>query len=56
MASDVRLLKRWTVARDVDAFNELVARYADFVYATCHRILGNRADAEDVTQECFFGL
>ncbi|MBI5094836.1 MAG: sigma-70 family RNA polymerase sigma factor [Candidatus Hydrogenedentes bacterium] len=53
---DTALLKRWTEHRDAEAFNDLVSRHADLVYATCKRILGNPAEAEDVAQECFLKL
>jgi RNA polymerase sigma factor (sigma-70 family) len=54
--SDAALLERWWAARDADAFAEIVARHSGMVYATCRRILGNPADAEDVAQECFLEL
>ena len=54
--SDATLLERWRLRRDAEAFNEIVSRYADLVYATCKRVLKNEADAEDVTQECFVRL
>ena len=54
--NDTVLLERWTRFRDSDAFMELVVRHSAMVYATCLRILGNSADAEDVTQECFLEL
>ena len=38
---------------DRDAFAELVAPYRDRVYATALRVLGNREDAAEVTQEAF---
>ncbi|MBC7185770.1 MAG: sigma-70 family RNA polymerase sigma factor [Calditrichaeota bacterium] len=38
---------------DVGAFEELVRRYQDKVMATCVRMLGNHADAEDAAQEVF---
>jgi RNA polymerase sigma-70 factor (ECF subfamily) len=53
---DTLLLRQWTARRDAEAFNELVIRHADAVYATCRRILRNDADAEDVSQECFLRL
>ncbi|HIJ65453.1 MAG TPA: sigma-70 family RNA polymerase sigma factor [Candidatus Hydrogenedentes bacterium] len=53
---DGALLKRWVERRDAEAFDELVGRYADMVFATSRRILGNPADAEEVAQECFLKL
>lgn len=38
---------------DPRAFGELVARYERRIYGLCLRILGNREDAEDATQEAF---
>jgi len=53
---DTTLLQHWATRRDAEAFNEIVTRYVDLVYGTCRRVLGNAADAEDVTQECFIRL
>ena len=47
------LFDRWVRERDAEAFKTLAERYAAMVYATCTRILGNAADAEEVAQECF---
>lgn len=41
------------VARDERAFNELVQAYGRRVSALVLRMLGNRAEAEDLTQEVF---
>ena len=54
--SDLALLARWQDRRDASAFNELVRRHADMVYATCRRVLNDPSDAEDVAQECFVTL
>ena len=35
------------------AFGELVARYKDLVYGMVHRLVGNRAQADDLAQEVF---
>jgi RNA polymerase sigma-70 factor (ECF subfamily) len=51
--SDSTLLLKWIDRRDPEAFKELTTRYAGMVYATCTRILGNVAEAEDATQDCF---
>jgi RNA polymerase sigma-70 factor (ECF subfamily) len=41
--------------RDGDrrAFSELVRRHQAVVYRSCYRILGNREDAKDASQEAF---
>ena len=36
-----------------DEFEAFVRRYEDMVYATAVRLLGNRAEAEDVAQTVF---
>ncbi len=54
--SDKNLWKLWAQHRDADAFATIVARHSRMVFATCRRILGNAAEAEDVTQECFLDL
>ena len=41
------------VARDERAFNELVRAYERRVFALVLRMLGNRAEAEDLAQEVF---
>lgn len=38
---------------DLDAFNQLVEKYQQQVYNLAMRMLGNRQDAEDATQEIF---
>lgn len=38
---------------DDDAFSEIVERYQRPVYNLCYRLLGNRGDAEDASQEAF---
>ena len=51
--SDLTLLRKWASEGDAEAFKEIASRYAAMVYATCNRVLGNAAEAEDVAQECF---
>ncbi|NMM44499.1 sigma-70 family RNA polymerase sigma factor [Rhodospirillaceae bacterium KN72] len=43
-------------AGEPGAFRSLLDRYADRVFANCYRVLGNRTDAEDATQESFARL
>ena len=38
---------------DAEAFGELVLRYQTSVFNVCYRILHERAEAEDMTQETF---
>lgn len=40
---------------DRSAFGELMTRHERRIYGLCFRILGNREDAEDATQEAFIG-
>jgi len=54
--ADLDLLKRFTQARDADAFSQIVERYQDSVYSTCVRVLDDPAGAEDASQECFLRL
>jgi len=42
--------------RDVPAYEELVHRYQGPMYRLALRMLGNRADAEDVLQEVFLSV
>ena len=38
---------------DRRAFSELVRRYQSVVFRSCYRVLGDREDAKDATQEAF---
>src|SRR5690242_15944763 len=51
-ANEAKLIER-LVARDERAFNDLVRAYERRVSALVLRMLGNRAEAEDLTQEVF---
>lgn len=53
LASDLRTLVSQCLAGDQRAMTELVARYQNQVFGLCYRMLGNRHDAEDATQETF---
>ena len=48
-----RLLIRKLRERDEKAFREIVETYGDRVYNLTYRMLGNREEAEDVSQEVF---
>ena len=56
LQQDMALVEKWRARRDADAFAVIVRRHAALVYATSLRITRNRADAEDVAQECFAAL
>ena len=46
-------LVRQTLSGNEDGFTGLVDRYKDKIYNLAYRMLGNREEAEDVTQETF---
>jgi RNA polymerase sigma-70 factor (ECF subfamily) len=48
-----RLLIRKLRERDEKAFREIVETYSDRIYNLTYRMLGNREEAEDVSQEVF---
>jgi len=54
--TDRALLQQFSSGQNADAFARIVERYQDLVYCTCLRILGNAADAQDATQDCFLRL
>jgi RNA polymerase sigma-70 factor (ECF subfamily) len=49
---EARLISRLR-ARDLDAFEELVAQFERPVYALCFRLLGDAEEARDAAQETF---
>ncbi|MCE9573451.1 MAG: sigma-70 family RNA polymerase sigma factor [Deltaproteobacteria bacterium] len=51
-----RMLLRRLRERDEKAFRELVAEHRDKVFNMTYRMLGNRAEAEDVAQEVFISV
>ena len=53
MAPDDRGLIERVARGDESAFGELVDRYQDRLFTVAHRLLGNRADAEDAIQRAF---
>src|SRR5437763_14078675 len=53
---DLMLLERFREGGDQEAFAEIVRRYAGAVFSTCVRILGDKARADDASQETFYRL
>jgi RNA polymerase sigma-70 factor (ECF subfamily) len=51
--AEEQLLITRCLAGDVEAFRPLVGRYQRVVFSIALRMLGSRADAEDVTQQAF---
>ena len=51
-SSDDAIVKR-CLEGDIDAFGLLVDRYQNAVYGLCYHMVGNFADAQDLTQEAF---
>lgn len=54
--SDNRLLRRFAVEGDQEAFEELVRRHAGMARAVCRRVLGPSGDADDAAQTAFVSL
>ena len=52
-SEELVLLCQHTLPHDTRAFEALVTRYKNRVFAVAYRILGSRQDAEDQTQEVF---
>ncbi len=52
VALDKALVARFK-AGDESAFEEMVSRYWDRIYAMVHKLLGNTQDAEEFTQDAF---
>ena len=50
---DVRILVDRALSGDQHAMQQIVNRYKQRVYGLCYRMLGQREDAEDVSQEAF---
>ncbi|MFU8804288.1 MAG: sigma-70 family RNA polymerase sigma factor [Bradymonadaceae bacterium] len=51
-----RKMIRGLRARDEDAFSEVVRLYQHKVFNVCYRIVGDRQEAEDVSQEVFIAV
>ncbi|HUG47875.1 MAG TPA: sigma-70 family RNA polymerase sigma factor [Candidatus Limnocylindria bacterium] len=52
-ARDRALVER-ALAGDLDAFNQLVLHYQDYLFALCVRVVHDREAAADAVQEAFF--
>lgn len=51
--SDEELVSAFVASGDAQALEVLLARHESFVFGLAYRILGNRADALDATQDVF---
>jgi len=54
-SEDIEIVNR-CLAGDVNAFEVLIDRYKKAVYNTAYRMMGNREEAEDVSQEAFIRM
>lgn len=54
-SSDQEIVEK-AVGGDAKAFRQLVEKHQSFVYKLAHRFVGERDDAEDITQESFIRL
>src|SRR2546430_2747080 len=55
-SADAKLLERFALDRDAEAFQEIVRRHGGLVLNACRRLLGNAHRAEDATQAVFLIL
>ena len=53
---DTELHRTWVRNKDADAFTSIVRIHSEMVFGACRRVLRNDADAEEITQECFWKL
>lgn len=54
-ACDIDIIKM-CLDGDTDAFEELITRYKKLIFNTAYRMMGNREEAEDITQEVFIKI
>jgi RNA polymerase sigma-70 factor (ECF subfamily) len=55
IVSDIEIINR-CLSGDVNAFETLIERYKKAIYNTAFRMMGNREEAEDVSQEAFIRM
>ncbi|MHB1392807.1 MAG: RNA polymerase sigma factor [Clostridia bacterium] len=55
IASDIEIVNQ-CLAGDVNAFEVLIERYKKAIFNTAFRMMGNREEAEDVSQEAFIRM
>jgi RNA polymerase sigma-70 factor (ECF subfamily) len=53
--SDIEIVNR-CLSGEIDAFEVLIDRYKRAVYSTAFRMMGNKEEAEDVSQEAFIRM
>ncbi|HEV8516579.1 MAG TPA: sigma-70 family RNA polymerase sigma factor [Candidatus Limnocylindrales bacterium] len=49
-----RLLVERALGGELEAFNDLVAAYQDYLFALCVRVVGDRESAADAVQDAFY--
>ncbi len=54
-ACDIDIIKM-CLGGNTDAFEELITRYKKLIFNTAYRMMGNREEAEDITQEVFIKI
>ncbi len=54
-ASDIEIINR-CLGGEVDAFGTLIERYKRAIFNTAFRMMGNREEAEDISQEAFIRI
>lgn len=56
MSESEELLIKRALKGDIDAFESIVYKYEKMIYSLAYRMLNNREDASDITQEVFVKL
>jgi RNA polymerase sigma-70 factor (ECF subfamily) len=55
IASDIEIVNQ-CLSGDVNAFEALIEKYKRAVFNTAYRMMGNREEAEDLSQEAFIRM